>query len=134
MFSQLVRDAPGWWAAAAAAVAPSSAVAGGLWSNQVGGPRQSGPAAGAVIGAITGDRLQNNQPQQVVQAPPRSAQLPTVTDMQRRLTGYRVPTNAAATSTDRDARAAWPERAGARVSHPLEERGTIATDPRTRTP
>ena len=69
-------------------------VAGGLLGNQVGKGhgKEAATAAGAVIGAITGDRIQNsNQPQQVVQAPPREVRsCRTVTDMQQRLTGYRV--------------------------------------------
>jgi uncharacterized protein YcfJ len=68
-------------------------VAGGLLGNQVGKGhgKEAATAAGAVIGAIAGDRIQNSQPQQVVQAPPREVRnCRTVTDMQQRLTGYRV--------------------------------------------
>ena len=68
-------------------------VAGGLLGNQVGKGhgKEAATAAGAVIGAITGDRLQNNQPQQVVQASPREVRTcRTVNDTQQRLTGYRV--------------------------------------------
>ena len=92
--SQWVQDAPQAVSAGRGyGGAIIGGVAGGLLGNQVGKGhgKEAATAAGAVIGAITGDRLQNNQPQQVVQAPPREVRTcQTVTDTQQRLTGYRV--------------------------------------------
>jgi uncharacterized protein YcfJ len=94
--SQYVQDAPqvvGGQRGYTGAIV--GGVAGGILGNQVGKGhgREAATAAGAVIGALTGDHLQNsnNQPQQVVQAPPREVRnCQTVVDMQQRLTGYRV--------------------------------------------
>jgi uncharacterized protein YcfJ len=43
-----------------------------------------------VVGALTGDRLANNQPQQYQVVPREVTSCRTVNDMQQRLTGYRV--------------------------------------------
>jgi uncharacterized protein YcfJ len=92
--SQLVQDAPqavGGGGGYGGAII--GGVAGGLLGNQVGNGRgrEAATAAGAVIGALTGDRMQNNQPAQVVQAPPREVRsCRTVSDLQQQQTGYRV--------------------------------------------
>ena len=67
-------------------------VAGGLLGNQVGKGhgREAATAAGAVIGAIAGDRIANSQPQAYVNQPREVRSCRTVSDVQQRLTGYRV--------------------------------------------
>jgi uncharacterized protein YcfJ len=67
-------------------------VAGGLLGNQIGKGhgREAATAAGAVIGAIAGDRIANSQPQGYVNQPREVRSCRTVTDVQQRLTGYRV--------------------------------------------
>jgi uncharacterized protein YcfJ len=67
-------------------------VVGGLLGNQVGRGhgREAATAAGAVVGAITGDRMANNQPQQYEVVPREVTSCRTISDMQARLTGYRV--------------------------------------------
>lgn len=65
-------------------------VAGGLLGNQVGGGngRTVATAAGAIVGAITGDRLENNQPQEVVEQQVRHCRM--VDHWQSRTNGYAV--------------------------------------------
>ena len=45
---------------------------------------------GAVVGALTGDRLSNNQPQVVEQTQREVRSCRTVNDVEQRVTGYRV--------------------------------------------
>jgi uncharacterized protein YcfJ len=67
-------------------------VAGGILGTQVGGGhgREAATAVGAVIGAIAGDRIANNNQPQYEQAQREVRTCRTVNDMQPRLTGYRV--------------------------------------------
>ena len=68
-------------------------VAGALLGNQVGGGhgREAATALGAVVGAFTGDRLANgNVQEQYEQVPREVTQCRTVSEVQSRLTGYRV--------------------------------------------
>jgi len=70
-------------------------VAGGLLGNQVGGGRgkEAATAAGAVIGALTGDRIQNSNNVAIAAPAPEAREVRscrTVYDQQNRLTGYRV--------------------------------------------
>jgi uncharacterized protein YcfJ len=67
-------------------------VAGGILGNQVGGGhgREAATAVGAVIGALAGDRIANNNPPQYEQAQREVRTCRTVQEVQTRLTGYRV--------------------------------------------
>jgi uncharacterized protein YcfJ len=67
-------------------------LAGGVLGNQVGRGhgREAATAAGAVIGALTGDRLANDQPQVIEQSQREVRSCRTVTELQQRVTGYRV--------------------------------------------
>ena len=68
-------------------------VAGAILGNQVGGGhgREAATALGAVVGAFTGDRLANGYVQEQYQQVPREVtQCRTVSEVQSRLTGYRV--------------------------------------------
>ncbi len=68
-------------------------VAGALLGNQVGRGhgREAATALGAVVGAFAGDRLSNGNFQDQYQQVPREVtQCRTVSDVQARLTGYRV--------------------------------------------
>jgi uncharacterized protein YcfJ len=67
-------------------------VVGGLLGNQVGRGhgREAATAAGAVVGALTGNQLAGNQPQQYEVVPREVTNCRTVTEVQARLTGYRV--------------------------------------------
>ena len=68
-------------------------VAGALLGNQVGKGhgREAATAVGAVVGAFTGDRIANGTPQvQYEQAPREVTTCRTVSDVQSRVSGYRV--------------------------------------------
>jgi uncharacterized protein YcfJ len=68
-------------------------IAGALLGNQVGGGhgKEAATAAGAVIGALTGDNLDNRDRTVREEVVPREVQrCQTVDDWQERLTGYRV--------------------------------------------
>ncbi len=68
-------------------------VAGALLGNQVGRGhgREAATAVGAVVGAFTGDRVANGQRQESYEEVPRQVtSCRTVSDVQTRLTGYRV--------------------------------------------
>lgn len=68
-------------------------VAGALLGNQVGRGhgREAATALGAVVGAFAGDRMANGNFQDQYQQVPREVtQCRTVSDVQSRLTGYRV--------------------------------------------
>jgi uncharacterized protein YcfJ len=68
-------------------------IAGALLGNQVGGGhgREAATAVGAVVGAMTGDNLANqNRPVQYVESPREVTSCRTVEAVQPRLTGYRV--------------------------------------------
>ena len=73
-------------------------VAGAILGNQVGkgSGRQAATAVGAVVGAFAGDRLGNNHgqwsqyPQQYQEVPREVTRCRTVSDVQSRITGYRV--------------------------------------------
>lgn len=71
-------------------------IAGALIGNQVGGGhgKEAATAAGAVIGALTGDNLDNrddrDRPVREEEVPRDVQRCRTVDDWQERLTGYRV--------------------------------------------
>jgi uncharacterized protein YcfJ len=68
-------------------------VAGALLGNQVGGGhgRQAATALGAVVGAFTGDNLANQgRNPQYQEVPQQVTTCRTVSDVQSRITGYRV--------------------------------------------
>lgn len=67
-------------------------VAGAVIGNQVGKGhgREAATALGAVVGAFTGDRLQNGQAPQYQETPREVTTCRTVSDVQTRLIGYRV--------------------------------------------
>ena len=67
-------------------------VAGGILGNQVGKGhgREAATAAGAVIGALAGDRIANNQQPAYQESQREVRSCRTVHDVQNRLTGYRV--------------------------------------------
>jgi uncharacterized protein YcfJ len=68
-------------------------VAGALLGHQVGkgSGRDVATGVGAVVGALAGDRIANNNRQDVYEVAPREVTTcRTVNDMQPRLTGYRV--------------------------------------------
>lgn len=68
-------------------------VAGALLGNRVGGGhgREAATALGAVVGAFTGDSLANeNRSVQYQEVPEQVTSCRTVSDMQTRITGYRV--------------------------------------------
>jgi uncharacterized protein YcfJ len=68
-------------------------LAGAILGNQVGGGhgKQAATAVGAVVGAMTGDRLSNGYaPEQYVQAQREVRECRNVSELQQRLTGYRV--------------------------------------------
>jgi uncharacterized protein YcfJ len=67
-------------------------VVGGLLGNQVGRGhgREAATAAGAVVGALTGNQLAGNQAQQYEVVPREVTNCRTVSEVQPRLTGYRV--------------------------------------------
>ncbi len=67
-------------------------VAGALLGNQVGGGpgRDPAPAVGAVVGALAGDRLANRDRGRYEVVPREVTSCRTVSDIEHRLTGYRV--------------------------------------------
>jgi uncharacterized protein YcfJ len=68
-------------------------VAGALLGNQVGRGhgKEAATAVGAVVGALTGDRLANgDRVEQYEQVPREVTSCRTVSDVQTRITGYRV--------------------------------------------
>lgn len=68
-------------------------VAGALLGNQVGGGhgREAATALGAVVGAFTGDNLANQgRGPQYQEVPQQVTTCRTVSDVQQRVTGYRV--------------------------------------------
>ena len=68
-------------------------LAGAVLGNQVGGGhgREAATALGAVLGAFTGDRVQNrDRADQYEQVPREVTSCRTVNDVQQRLTGYQV--------------------------------------------
>lgn len=73
-------------------VAGSNGYGGAIIGNQVGKGhgREAATAAGAVIGAIAGDRIANQNQPQYEQAQREVRSCRTVHDVQQRLVGYRV--------------------------------------------
>jgi uncharacterized protein YcfJ len=67
-------------------------VAGAVLGNQVGKGhgREAATAVGAVVGALAGDRIANRDREQYEVVPRDVTTCRTVTDVQTRLTGYRV--------------------------------------------
>ncbi len=69
------------------------AVAGGILGNQVGRGhgREAATAVGAVVGALAGNRIASaNRYEPVQEAPRQVTRCQTVSDVQSRITGYRV--------------------------------------------